>query len=405
MLEWPPMQGLRRFNYSVLVFFTAVYFADCHFDRNKPLAPPDSYLLFVPSDGSQEGVPPHVEKANLQTPAVQPIPGLFETGFASEMLRTVYLAGQYLRDATVDGRRFPDLAQANGSQPVCLVVGADKMPYARGLSIKGSFFGGGTEMPALPWIGIPAEPMRDKALVQTLTARFADYAARLVATGGLLDAAPAPPKTLVDGYRMAMEVVAREWRNTAGPAGVIQVDEGIAEQRAIFGDVRENRFILDDTRAALHSASELLASPGVAATILYRLAQSHTVGARVAPEAFYAPYAAKRMPPGISPAAILGTFRNFQAKLLGIWAGAVLRGKAPKDIVDLVENYGASFPAERAEVIRIFVVTTFGGTVKPGGCSMQPSDARQTLAELTALSAEVGAGRKTLRDALGSEAK
>jgi hypothetical protein len=314
------------------------------------------------------------------------------------------LAGQYLRDATVDGRRFPDLARANGSLPVCLVVGMDKMPYARGLSIKGSF-GGSTEHPNLPWIGIPADPAQDKALLQTLTAHFADYAARLVATGGLLDAAPAPPKALVEGYRMAMEVVAREWRTTTGPAGVIQVDEGTSEQRALFGDVRENRYILDDAHTALRSAQELVASPGVAATILYRMAQSHTVGARVAPEGFYAPYATNRMPPGISPAAILGTFRNFQAKLLGVWAGAVLRGKAPKDIVDLVDIYASGFPAERAEVIRIFVVTTFGGTIKLGGSSMKPQDTRQTLAELTALAAEAAAGRKTLRDALIVDAK
>jgi hypothetical protein len=111
------------------------------------------------------------------------------------------------------------------------------------------------------------------------------------------------------------------------------------------------------------------------------------------------------MPPGVSPAAILGTFRNFQAKLLGIWASAVLRGKAPKDIVDLIDIYAAGFPAERSEVIRIFVVTTFGGTIKLGGSSLKPQDARQTLAELTALAAEAAAGRKTLRDALGSESK
>jgi hypothetical protein len=79
-----------------------------------------------------------------------------------------------------------------------------------------------------------------------------------------------------------------------------------------------------------------------------------------------------------------------------------LRGKAPNDIVDLVEAYAATFPAERAEVIRIFVVTTFGGTVKPGGSSMAPEDAQHTLAELTALAAEVTVGRRTLRDALMS---
>jgi len=399
------MRGLSLFYSSVLAISTAAIATGCHSNRNKPIGPPDSYLLFVPSVNSKgPGGPLRVEKADLKTPAVDPLPRLFETGFASEMLRTVYLAGQYLRDATVDGRRFPDLARSNGSLPVCLVVGADASPYARGLSIEGGF-GGAADRLDLPWIGIPAEPARDKALLQTLTAHLASYAAQLVATGGLLDAAPAPPKALVEGYRMAMEVVAREWRTTAGPAGVIQTDEGTTEQREVFGNVRENRYILAEGSAGLLPARELLDSSGVAATILYRMAQSRSVGPRVAPEAFYAPYAAKRMPPGVSPAAILGTFRNFQAKLLGVWAGAALRGRAPKDIVDLIEIYGAQFPAERSEVIRIFVVTTFAGTIKPGGCSMQPKDARQTLAELTTLAAEVGAGRRTLRDARAPESK
>ncbi len=372
----------------------------CKSNTAKPIAPPDSYLLFVPGEGAGSADSPlPVRGADLKTEAVGSIPGLLETGFASEMLRTVYLAGQFLRDATVDGRRFPELARANGSLPVCLVVGADKSPYARGLSVKGGF--GAAEWPGLPWLGIPADPARDKALIQTLTARFATYAAHLVASGGLLEAAPGPlPKPLIEGYRVAMEVVAREWRYTAGPAGVIQVDEGTAEQRALFGNIRENRYVVGDASTALRPARELLESAGVAATILYRMAQSRTVGARVAPEGFYAPFAKNRMPPGISPAAILGTFRNFQAKLLGAWASAVLRERAPKDIADLVEIYGTAFPAERAEVIRIFVVTTFGGTVKSGGSSMRPEDGKQTLAELTTLAAEVGAGRKTLREAL-----
>jgi hypothetical protein len=395
----------RPSNLHVAAFF-ALSLAGCRSDPNKPLAPADSYLLFVPvADKAQAGGPLVVEKADLKTDTVRPVPSLFETGFASEMLRTVYLAGQYLRDATVDGKPFSELGRANASLPVCVVVGADRNPYGKGLSIKNGLFGGSIDKPSLPWIGIPTEPSRDKALVQTLTARLASLAASLVATGGLLDAAPAPPKALLDGYRMAMEVVAREWRQTSGPAGVVQFDEGTPEQRALFGDVRDNRYITDDSHLALRPAQEILDSPGVAATILYRMAQSHSVGARVAPEAFYAPYAKNRMPPGISPAAILGTFRNSQAKLLGVWAAAVLRGKAPRDVVDLVESYGAQFPAERAEVIRIFAVTTFGATIKPGGCSMRPQDARETLAELTALAAEVTAGRRTLRDALKPQSK
>lgn len=407
MLEWAMLAVPAR---PLALALIVACVLGCHGSRNKALAPPDSYLLFVPAATSPAAAstpssdqPLPVRKVDVGDAAVQPLPGMFETGFASEMLRTVYLAGQFLRDAEIDGKRFSDLGRHNGGLPVCLVVGLERMPYGRGLSIAGTF--GADARPALPWLGIAAEPGRDKALLQTLTAHFAAYAAQLVATGGELDAAPPAPKALVEGYRMAMEVVAREWRTTAGPAGVIQVDEGTAEQRAVFAEVRDNRAILDASGVAPRPARELLQVPGVAATVIYRMAQSRAVGARVAPEAFYAPFAAHRMPPGISPAAILGTFRNFQAKLLGSWATAVLRHKPPQDIIDLVELYGAAFPAERAEVIRIFVVTTFGATVEPGGASMDPKDAQHTLAELTALSAQVVAGKRTLRDALSPPAR
>ncbi len=389
------MRRSRIIDSFILTVTSGLCVASCN--RNHPVGPPDSYALFVAKAANLRPLP--VERADVKTPEVQPLPGLFETGFASEMLRTVYLAGQYLRDATIDGQRFSEQARANASFPVCLVIGADVMPYGRGLSFKGTF-GGSVEKPDLPWIGLPAELGRDKAVVQTVTAHLATYAAHLIATGGLLDAASPPPDVLIDGYRMAMEVVAREWRFFSGPAGVIQTDEGTPEQRALFGNVRDNRFVVDETGGGLRGPRQLLESGGVAATVLYRMAQSRAIGPRVAPEAFYAPYAANRMPTGVSPAAILGTFRNFQAKLLGVWATAVFRGRAPKDIVDLVEAYAATFPAEQAEVIRIFVVTTFGGTVKPGGSSMAPQDAQHTLAELTALAAEVGLGRRTLRDAL-----
>lgn len=403
------MSRLRSLAYSFVVLAAAVGLSGCKSKTSKELAPPDSYVLLLPIETAGKGTVPsagtlQVRRADVKTNEVQPLPRLFETGFASEMLRTVYLAGQYLRDATIDGQRFSEQGRAIASLPVCLVVGADQSSYARGLSVQGGFFGGGMELPGIPWLGIPADPAHDKALLQTLAARFARYAANMVASGGLLDQAPKPlPTALIEGYGMAMEVVAREWRSTPGPSGVIQTSEGTAAQRAVFGDVRDNRFVADEKQKTLRGARELLDSPGVAATVLYRMAQSRTVGARVAPEEFYAPYAKNRMPPGISPAAILGTFRNFQAKLLGSWASAVLRGKAPKDIADLVEIYGATFAAERAEVVRIFVITTYGGTVKPGGCSMQPQDMQQTLAELTTLAAEVGAGRKSLHQAIESK--
>jgi hypothetical protein len=197
-----------------------------------------------------------------------------------------------------------------------------------------------------------------------------------------------------------MEVIAREWRVGDAPRGTLAPDAGTGTQRALFADVRQNRFVMrpsDGGPAQLRPAAELLRDPGVAATVLYRMAQSKAIGHRVAPAEVYSPFVSERVPAGVSPAAVLGSFRNFQAKLIAAWSRAVLRGAPPRDIADLVQAYAAELPAERAEVIRLFVVTTFGATVKAGGVALGSAD---PLPELTALAAEVAAGRRSLRAAV-----
>jgi len=375
----------------------------CRSDPDKPLGPADSYVLFAPVAEKLEGAFPVVRRLDIKDQAVQPLPQLLESSFAFEMLRTAYLAKQFVREASVDGQRFTATAQRNGAEPTCLVLGIERQPYGLGLAILQTF-GGSQPRPRLPWIGLPADPVADKALVQTLAGRLATYVAHFVATGGALSDAAAPPPVLVEGYRIAMEVIAREWRVGSGPAGVIQVEEGSTAQREIFANVRENRYVMSQDGATLRDARELLQDPGVAATVIHRMAQSRALAGRVAPEAFYAPFASNRFPPGVSPAAVLGTFRNFQAKFLGAWATSVLRGHAPQDLIDLVELYGTAFPAERKEAIRVFLVTTFGATAKAGGVSTKPKDATWALAELTALTAEVVAARRSLREALTGNA-
>jgi hypothetical protein len=106
-----------------------------------------------------------------------------------------------------------------------------------------------------------------------------------------------------------------------------------------------------------------------------------------------------RLLENVSPAAMLGPFRNFQAKLLHAWGRAVLEGRAPHDLIDLVEAYGRLVPAERNEVVRLLVVTTFGATVKPGGVAPDTKP-EQLAAELTALAAEAAAGRRGLREGI-----
>ena len=371
----------------------------CRSDPDKPLGPADSYVLFSPVAGKLEGSLPVMRRLDIKDQAVQPLPQLLESSFAFEMLRTAYLAKQFVREASADGQRFAAAAQRTAAEPTCLVLGLERQPYGRGLALPQTF-GGVQSRPDLPWIGLPADPSADKALVQTLAGRLATYVAHFVATAGALSDGVAPPPVLVEGYRIAMEVIAREWRESPGPAGVIQVEEGSSAQREIFANVRENRYVLQQDGVTLRAARDLLEDPGVAATVIYRMAQSRALAGRVAPEAFYAPLASNRFPPGVSPAAVLGTFRNFQAKFLGAWATAVLRGQAPRDVIDLVDLYGATFPAERAEAVRIFVVTTFGATVKTGGVSTRPQDSTRALAELTALKAEVVAARRSLREAL-----
>jgi hypothetical protein len=66
----------------------------------------------------------------------------------------------------------------------------------------------------------------------------------------------------------------------------------------------------------------------------------------------------------------------------------------------LVELYGGAFPAERFEAVRVFVVTTYGATVEVGGVSTKAKDATRVLEELSDLTAEVVASKRSLREAL-----
>jgi hypothetical protein len=373
-------------------------FASCGSDGS--LGPPDSFRVLVPTKDvvTSKGGLPVVKTLGLEDPTSQILTRLFEEGFASEMLRTAYLAKQLVRDGQLGGRPASPEGRAIASEGLPVLVGAAKDPYGRGLAVD-RLLRAPLDHPEVPWLGLPADLERDSALVQTVSGKLATYTLHLALTGGTFSQPSALlPTALGDGYRMAMEVVAREWRVGKGPQGVVPYDAGTPMQRRLFADVRENRFVTGADRRTLRSPGELLADPGVAATVLYRMAQARTIAGKMAPAQFYQPFAG-RLPPGVSPAAVLGPFRNFQAKLLGAWADAAQRGHPPQDIAGLLEVYAAAFPAEKAEALRIFVVTTFAATVAPGGVSTRPEDATKALAAIDALVTDVAAGRRSLRAA------
>jgi hypothetical protein len=372
----------------------AVAGASCHRDRS--LGPPDAFLVEAPVPGATApaGSGPVVASVAPDDPRAEPLYKQLAVGFPGEVLRTDYLAKQLVRDANVGGRRYLDAARASAAEPTVFLVGApENTEVGRGLATKGTF-GSLDVHPDLVWIGLPSYPDHDRALPQTLAGLLGRAIASRVADGTGGD----PPVVLVNGYARALEVIAREWRVGEGVSGTMSPDVGTATQRELFASVRENRYTVGPGGTP-RPAKELLDDPGVAATVLYRLVQSKTVGRKVAPAEVYAPFVTDRIPPGVSPAAVLGPFRNFQAKLLSAWGRAVLEGKAPRDIVDLIEAYGRALPAERAEVIRIFVVTTYGATVRPGGVPLPAADPGAALPELTALAAQVAAGKVSLRGA------
>jgi hypothetical protein len=360
--------------------------------------PPDSYALLAPVASATGASVPTVRPLPLTE--AQPMVKLFYEGFAAEMLRTVYMARQLVREGRLSGRAFPGAGGAPASEGLPVVIGLDREPFGRGLAVARSWRGP-LPRPDAVWLGLPADPENDRALAQTVSGRLAAYVLELVLSGGTFgDTTAVLPRPLAEGYRMAMEVIAREWRVGKGPLGVIAPDAGTAAQRSLFGQVRENRFVLADDGRRVRPASELLASPGVAATVLYRIAQSRAVGQRVARPEFYAPFAG-RVPPGVNPAAVLGRLRNFQAKLLVPWAEAVMSGHAPRDIADLMDTYMTAFPDERKEALRTFIVTTFGGTVAGGAVPTGAQDTGKALAAVDALVDDVLAGRRSLRAAVG----
>jgi hypothetical protein len=366
-------------------------------NRQAVLGLPDSYLVYAPAvdkEGTAQRSPsglPLFDQLALDDQRAAPLHQQIGVGIAGELIRSDYLAKELVRDLAVNGATYPAPARAAASQPTVLVVGPQLPPLAKGFATKG-FFGGTVDRPDLPWIGLRENLAEDRALPQTVSALVAR---RLI--GRIVDPAASP--VLTEGYVRAMEVIAREWRVGEGPAGAVAPDAGTGTQRALFAGVRENQFAVGPDGAP-RPAPELLADPGLAATVIYRMAQSKLVGRKVAPADVYAPFVKDRVPPGVSPAAVLGPFRNFQVKLLTAWARAALAGTPPKDIADLVDAYGRAMPDERGEAFRIFVVTTYGATVKPGGANATGPRAAAALPELTALAAEVAAGRRSSRAAL-----
>lgn len=386
----------KHSNFRSLVLFAMVSVSplcSCKPSPDAPLGPTSSFALFTVApaqngktssvllarDKGTEGVPAKINAALID-------------GFAAEVLRTAFTTQQFIANLNVPGGPSASaMSWANDAIPFVIV--GDELPQGprKGASIPGGWIGGAVERPQTVWIGLPDAYVDDKAVVPIVAARIANYIGLAVASDGVFSM---QEHALATAYEQAIEVVAREWRpnpNAAG-ASTTKLTESAA---SLFAGVRENRFVLD-AQKQLRPAAELLSDPRVAATVFYRWFQDKRMMKEVAPDAFYAPLKNDRVPVGISLAAVLGPFRNLQMKVLGTWISSVRAGKAPTNIGDLVIAYGKVFPKEQASLIRLFVATTYGATIKASGVSPNPKDAATSLMELNALSDAVISGKTPL---------
>jgi len=377
-------------------------------DGKGPLGPADSYLVYQPVPGAMAAEPAGpaglrlLQAVTVDDARATPIHRGAAEGFMGELLRTDYLAKELLRDGW-QGRAFSPAARAAAGEPTVLVLAGTRATRTEEAATGTGFaeaasFGRKKLHANASWIEVGDDPPGDPAFVQTASGRIARLVGERIARAH--DPSAPVPRVLVDGYALAMEVIGREWRVGEGPMGRVAPDAGTGTQRERFAAVRQNAYVFKPDSEILRSADELLAEPGVVAALIYRMAQAKGVGRKIGPPEIYAPFVKDRVPPGISPAAVLGPVRNFQVKLLTAWALAAAAGHAPRDLIDLVTAYVDVVPGERAEVMRLFVATTYGATVKVGGVSARAADATASLAELTALAAEVTAGRRTLRSAV-----
>src|SRR2546421_2735071 len=174
--------------------------ADCG-DSGR-LGPPDSYALLVPTGGTEPGGTPVVRA--LPETDERHVVKLFYEGFGAEMLRTLYMAKQLVREGRPDGRLYVGAASAAANEGLPVVIGLDREPFARGFAVA-RVLRAPIPRPDAVWLGLPAEPERDRALVQTVAGRLASYVLTLVISGGTFDDVSAVlPSPLARGYRMAL---------------------------------------------------------------------------------------------------------------------------------------------------------------------------------------------------------
>jgi len=120
--------------------------------------------------------------------------------------------------------------------------------------------------------------------------------------------------------------------------------------------------IFDRTR--LRNGQQMLSCEGVLATIFYRINTNVRLRQNYQEKEFYDRFLLRPMPEGIEPQEVFSPFENVMLKHFWVWSR--LDGKMTGESVlplEYIEEWGRSFPEDKEEITRLFVLTTMGRTV------------------------------------------
>jgi hypothetical protein len=122
---------------------------------------------------------------------------------------------------------------------------------------------------------------------------------------------------------------------------------------------------------SLRNPSEMLATPGVVASVVYALVTDPRIQSLYRPPEFYAPFlhpSVSRTGGSPQPVPIFTPLQNAYAKVMYVMATAVRPNLSPTarpPVVRLIEEYAAVFPDEAEAAYQAFLWATGGATLDP----------------------------------------
>ncbi len=117
-------------------------------------------------------------------------------------------------------------------------------------------------------------------------------------------------------------------------------------------------------RTRLRNAQQMLSSEGVLATLFYRINTDEVLQNNYREKAFYSPFLLRPIPADASAQDIFTPLENIFLKNFYVWDKIKDRlNPEISPLIEFIQEWGRSFPEDREEITKLFIMTTVGKTV------------------------------------------